>query len=327
LANAEKKNWMTSDIKRIFRTAWELVARLGQKKLPFIIADDQTRRSWARAVKSYDSVPENYKGFFDALPPGERNPFPYTVITPTFRGFIKPENEKLICNPGGRIYVLERIGNKLTSTCYPLEDIFYVEAGKILLYSWITIHGVDSNGVPTSSTIKSSLVTDYLITPVVESIRPATILAKDTDLGTEIAHFDCLGRLNFKFMSYAKKSIRSGEKVIQTILQPEIRAEVLKLFDKTFSRSISTAHLIILTDSELIIIRDDESQSWLKGSRHGGIWSYIPLNKVTSVSLTGKDNDLLVLSILLSEKQHLDSLFQVSMKGELERLVNRFKSY
>ena len=296
-----------------------------KEKQPSITADEQTMLSWARAVRSYDEIPEIYKSFFDALPSGKLNPFPYTVITPKFKGFIKPESEKLICIPGERIYVLERSKNKLVSTCYPLNDVCYVEIGTILLYSWITIAGTDIHGVLTSSTLKFNLVTDYLITPIVESIRCVTAIVTDANPCTETAQFDTLISSNFKFMNYAKRSIRPGEKVIQAILQPEIRSEVLKLFNVPFSRLVSTAHLTILTDTELIIIRDDEKQGWLKGARYGGVWRYIPLDKVTASSITAKENDLLVLSILLTENQHVDSLFQASKKAELDLLLEQLK--
>ena len=299
---------------------------MSKEKLPSITADEQTRLSWGRAARSYDDIPVIYKSFFDALPPDKLDSFPYTVITPKFKGFIKPESEKLISNLGDVIFVVERVGNKLTSICYPLKDICYIEVGAILLYSWITITGVDSNGILMSSTLKFNLVTDYLITPIVEGIRRVTATASDANPCTETAYFDSLIHLNFKFMNYARRSIRPGEKVIQTILQPEIRFEVLKLFSVPLSRLISTAHLTILTDSELIIIRDDEKQGWLKGARYGGIWRYIPLDKVTDVTLTGKENDLVVLSILLTQNQHVDSLFQASKKAELELLQKQLKS-
>ena len=144
--------------------------RTGRVKSTPITADEQTRLSWARAIRSYDDVPAIYKSFFDALPPDERAQFPYTGITPKFKGFITLESEKLLCNTGNVIYVVEKVGHKLTSICYPLRDISYIEVGAILLYSWITITGTDTHGVLASSILKFNRVTDYLIAPIVESI-------------------------------------------------------------------------------------------------------------------------------------------------------------
>jgi hypothetical protein len=316
---------MPPDIKHIVSRTWEPIASFGKEKLPVLTAAEQTRLSWARRVKSYDDLPELYKGFFDALPPHERNQFPYTVLTPTFKGFRKPENEKLICMPGERVCVLESIENKVLPVCYPLADINYVEAGAILLYAWITINGLDEQGQLASSTLKFSAVTDSLLAPYVESMRPRISEAREAYLWTETDHFDSLANTNFKFMSYAKKSIRPGEKVIQSLFQPEIRTELFKLYAVTISRSVSPAHLSILTDSELIIIRDDESQRWLQGVRNGGIWTYIPLSKVSSVSLSHKEQNLLVLSICLPENQHVDCLFQDSRKGKVERLLSQLE--
>jgi hypothetical protein len=88
-------------------------------------------------------------------------------------------------------------------------------------------------------------------------------------------------------------------------------------------RTISATHMSILTDRELIVIREDATQR--KEDRYGGIWNYIPLNKIISLSLSEIDNNLLVLLIQLPENIQLELLFQVSARGEINQLMNRFK--
>ena len=79
----------------------------------------------------------------------------------------------------------------------------------------------------------------------------------------------------------------------------------------------------ILTDRELIVIREDITRR--KDDRYGGIWDYIPLIKILSLTLKVKDRNLLVLTIQLPENTCLELLFQVSAKGELNQLLNQFK--
>lgn len=306
----------------ILRTAWESVISPRIEKLPWLTAGELTRLSWAKAVESYDKVPEIYKGFFKTLL-GDTSEFPYAVLTPTFEGFIRRDNEKLIFSLGSKVYVLERARDKLTSTCYPFEAISYIEVGAILLNSWIKIRGVASNGILTSCTLKFNSVTDYLFTPILEKIRTATHTAGDTDQSSERAKFDYLAHLNFKFMNYARRSIVPGEKVLHTILQPEIRAKILMLFGKSWFRTISTSHLVILTDRQLIIIKDENPGGGRDDTRYGGIWNYIPLDKITSVSLAEKGDNLLTLSIHLPQNDQIDSLFSVSNKQEVELFLNR----
>ena len=309
----------------ILRTAWESVMSLGIEKLSRLTADELTRLSWAKAVESYDKVPEIYQDFIKTLL-GDTSEFPYAVLTPTFEGFIRRDNEKLIFSLDSKIYILEKARDKLSSTCYPFEAISYVEVGAILLNSWIKIRGVASNGILTSSTLKFNSVTDYLFTPILEKIRTATDTG-DTDQSSERAKFDYLVHLNFKFMNYARRSIVPGEKVLYTILQPEIRARIVRLFGMSLFRTISTSHLVILTDRQLIIIKDENPGRWGDDSRYGGIWNYIPLGKIASVSLAEKGDDLLTLSIHLPQNDQIDSLFSVSNKQEVELFLNRLKSF
>ena len=88
--------------------------------------------------------------------------------------------------------------------------------------------------------------------------------------------------------------------MIQAIFQPEIRAKVFTLLGKSFYRMVSPAKAIILTDCELIAIREEEKACG--AGRYGGIWDYLPLNKIRNVSLRERDGGLLALSVELPEE-------------------------
>ena len=313
---------MLTKMRNILWMNWRQVYTSTIAGLPTLSAAEQTKSSWAKSIESYDAVPNVYKDFFEPFLADGRV-FPYTVLTPSYEGFIHRTTEKLICNFGHEIYVLERSGNTFEAQCYPLEGISYVEVRTILLDSRIKISGVTRHGVPTSSTLKFNSVTDYLFTPILERIRLATFDSKDAAQSSELEKFDHWVRLNYKFMNYAKHSLLAGEKVIHTIMQPEIRASVLTVLGKTYYRTISPTHVSILTDRELILIREEVRKSG--EDKYGGIWDYIPLNKIVTLSLSGKDSNLLVLSIQLPESARLEYLFQASAKREIDQLLERFR--
>ena len=99
---------MQADIKKTLKAPWDRLTNLNLDNLPLLTASEQTKRSWAKEIESFDKVPQIYKGFFDAhLDDG--TPFPYTVITPTFNGFIRRENEKLICSQDNKIFIPGRL--------------------------------------------------------------------------------------------------------------------------------------------------------------------------------------------------------------------------
>lgn len=95
------------------------------------------------------------------------------------------------------------------------------------------------------------------------------------------------------------------------------------ILGKTYYRILSRAVASILTDRELIIIQD--AGRVYKKNNYGGIWNYIPLNKIGTLSLGEKSSDLLVLSIHLPDSVRLEYIFQASAKGELDQLLYQFR--
>jgi hypothetical protein len=315
---------MQKGVQRNLRTTQRRVARPIVKEPSMYAIAEQTRASWAKSVTRFDEVPEAFQDFFKTLL-GDASPWPYTLLLPTCEGFMRQENGRLVSSLGDKIYIMERARNKITCTCYPIQDISYVEQGVILLYAWVKINGIASDDVPSSTTLKFNAVTDYLLAPIIETIRSATGGLEDIDRSLELAKFDYLARLNFKFMSYGRHSILPGEKVIHTVLQPEIRNKIFTALGRSFSRIISTAHISILTDRELILIRDEEQSQWSRDARYGGTRSYIPLNKIISVSLTRKEHDLLALSIHLPGNDQIVSLFSTSNEREADLFLDRLE--
>jgi len=58
--------------------------------------------------------------------------------------------------------------------------------------------------------------------------------------------------------------------------------------------------------------------------RYGGIWDYIPLNKIQALTLKRKAGDLLELSIQLCHQRHLEILFQAALEAEVEQFIQSF---
>jgi hypothetical protein len=290
-------------------------------------AEEQTKLSWARVAKSRAEIPDAYGAFFDALPAQEKDPFPYTVISPTYRGFLQPENEKIICRIGGNIHVMEIQDRRLSSVCYPLADIILVEAGTILLSSWFMVHGRESRGSLATSTMKFNSVTEPLFAPFLEEFRlTARGATKEEGAAADTSPFDALADADFKFMNYARGSIQPGERTVQVILQPEIRKSFFNLTGMKLSRQITPAHLTILTDGELIFIREDNSQRRLSERRYGGVWRYIPLNKITSTAHAETENKTIILLVNLVGKGRLESVFDISQEENIAKLQKAIRT-
>ena len=280
------------------------------------------RSSWAMRIESYADLPDVYKGFFEPFL-ADRKDFPYTVLTPTHERFIHRQSEKLISDFGREIYILERNGSTVDPHCYPVDGISYVEFRTALLASSFKVYGMTNQEVHTSCTLIFNSITDYLFKPF---LKKARLGANDSETATknpEVEKFDHLADVNFKFMNFAKHSLLGGEKVLHFTLQSEIRESIVKFLKKTYFRTISPTHMSILTDRELIVIREDESRR--KEDRYGGIWDFISLNKIVSMIVSEKNDDLLGLTVQLPEDTGFELLFQISAKEELDQLLNQFK--
>ena len=126
-------------------------------------------------------------------------------------------------------------------------------------------------------------------------------------------------------MNYGRESLVPGEKVLQILLQPEIREPLWKILGKTFYKPVALAHLTILTDRELILIQDAQRKTESKKSEYGGTWQYIPLHCINSIQISKTSNERIVLSIQVQPNQTLDRLFEASSPPELEQLCARFQ--
>lgn len=278
---------------------------------------EQTKSSWARRVPSYAAAPPAYQEFFEPLQATGQD-LPYAVLAPSYEGFLHRATEKLVCAFGQAIHVLEKSGNTFEATRFPLAGISDVQVRTVLLDAHVKICGLTEHGAPACCTIRFNAVTDYLFRPIVEWIRRAILGAGDVPQDSQRERFDHLVRVNYKFMNYARHSLLPGEQVIQSILQPEIRESALSLLGKTYYRTLSPTHMSILTAGELITIREEHRRGQ---DRYGGVWDYVPLNKIVSLSLSEKGTGLLGLSIGLPAGASLDCLFQASAKRDLEQLI------
>lgn len=244
-------------------------------------------------------------------------------MTPTFEGIFQAQTtEKLVCILDRDIYILERTASTVKVYAYALEAISCVELKIVLLISQITLCGITQEGTPVSVTIKFNTVTEMLFEPLLEKIRRTSVGFDEGDLESEMRKFDYLETINFKFMNYARRTLLEGETVLQVILQPKVRARVARILGKSFYRIVSPAHLSILTDRELILIREEDNKQ--APGDYGKVWRYIGLNKILKLSLTEENNALARLSIQLPEGARIENLFQASAKPEIDRFISRF---
>lgn len=280
----------------------------------------QTMLSWARVIESYAEIPDAYKSSCKAVLEN-CHPFPYVVLAPINSDAGRKATEKLICEINDVLHIWEHVGSQIVSISYPLKTIYSFEAGNILLFSWFTINGLSSDGTLSSTVITFNTATGRLLSPFIKNLRPTPTGVDEAIWLAELAKFDRLSSANFKFMNYARESLMHGEKVIHFIVQPTIRKNIFTLFGYKFYRTLALSHFALLTDKEVIFIRDDEQSPEIRGKaeRYGGVWQYVPLRNIASVELIEAVDGLITLSLKLTYgNQKLNKVFEASSKKELE---------
>ena len=244
----------------------------------------KTMSSWSRLVSSIDSIPEVFRGYINEEEFGSET-FPYTIFIPPCRWGFNKVNPKLLYVLKNRLHILEKDKKTVKETCYTFENLNYVEFGTVLLYSWIEFNG-EENGIPQVSRLEFNTVTLNIFSNLVGIIRSGINNYGQRDRDSELAKFNHLSRLNYKFMSYGRQGVMLGGKVTAMIYQPEILVEKARVLGRVFLKKAANPHLSILTDRELIIITDADR----KYTKYGGVSTFIPLSRITRISYKTSDS-------------------------------------
>jgi hypothetical protein len=277
----------------------------------------ETTRTWARRLRSYEEIPHEFQPAF----PKDEDHFPYTLLIPEDRlSLFRKRNKKTLCVYEDRFLLLEALRNEIQTSSNMFTDVLYLERGKILLYSWLKI-------VTPSDTlmIRFNTTNEYLFDPVLEQVRQGMSNSHPHDAALngneqELSKFDYLIKVNFKYMNYGRKSIRPDDPVIGIVYEPERCIQEFRLFNRTLFRRYATDHLSILTEKELILIKEDKRVRIDKESKHGGVFTYIPRRQIRDVSfISDPRNSHCTMEITLSENTRLASEFS-SANEELELL-------
>jgi hypothetical protein len=320
---------MTSSIspKINFRQAWQRLLRTSPSLRAAFTGEQISKQLWAKKVHNFESLPEAFQPVLNDLIK-DKTSFPYTVLTPTFEGYLEQENEKLALCLDHRLIILEKDLQEVAITSYRLENIYRIEFGKILLKAWIHICGTDDQGQFSISKLRFNSVTDYLFKPFIEAGRDLDEPVEPVDMQVEREKFSPLKWKHFKFMNYACISLLPCEHVQQYIFQPEMETDHTRLFGLTlFKRTTCLSHILILTDRELISIRDDETSQHLKDrSRYGGIRNYVSLNHLQDLIIKDAPYGMVNLIVILPSGDKICMSFDKERVPELEQFVEKVKA-
>jgi hypothetical protein len=242
------------------------------------------------------------------------------VLTPAYKGSGDGITGKLVCTIGHTFYVLEQKDNKLLKVCYPIDEINYVEVIHRPSDLFVKINGSTNLGLPSISVFGCSKTTDLVFAPLFQRIRLRIVSLNEKAPSRHMERLDRWKELNTQVIERAKHCLMPGETVIESILQPEIRPGIFSL-DKASRKAKCPTHICILTDKELVLIREEPSLG--KKDKCGSVCNFIPLSRINSLAVTQENEKLLVFSIHISNGVVFETLFDPSLQKDVERFLAR----
>ena len=272
----------------------------------------------ARVIESYDSVPGIYQEFFlSHLSKGQA--FPYVVLTPACETSVSKITGKLLCTIDHTLYVLEENQTNMKEVCYPIDEINYVEVTHCLSNLFVKIDGVTNLGISTASIFGCSNTTDKIFTPLFQRIRLRVVSLNEKAPSRHLDRLDRWNAVQSRVMDMARHCLLAGETVVHAILQPEIRGSLFSNLDGILHGMRYPAHICVLTDKELVLIREDPSQG--RKDPRGSVCNFIPLNKIASFSTGREKGNILTVSFQLSNGELFGSLFDTSLENDVNQFL------
>ncbi len=161
------------------------------------------------------------------------------MLVPAFEGFLRRSPEKLACDLGDGVAVLEKSEGGCQATVFPYPGICRIEWREALLEASLQVSGCTQEGDYATASLRFNAVSDYLLQPLVERMRRGAAEIELAGEAADAGQFEGWARQSYKFMNYARRSLLPGESVVGAILQPEILKPVVSVLGRTFYRTLA----------------------------------------------------------------------------------------
>jgi hypothetical protein len=286
------------------------------KDKPKMTGSVQTMLTWTRVALSEDEIPSEYLPYFNKLT-FDCEVFPYTLIAPPMKNRWYKPVERLITCIGDQLFVLEKQNKKISQQSMHLNPGIDLELGNSLLFSWITLRDLSTGARTRKIILTFNAATARHYEPLLRKIRPS-IKADSTDQAQNPTSLQkALVSADFKFNHFAQESILPGEMVRDSLWQPAFKTPSFTLLGKNLFHIKTLAHMTILTQSELILLWDDERGLENRGVRYGGIRRFIPIKHIKHVSVNNPVNHASSLFLTLSDDSHVYRSFESNNQNAL----------
>jgi hypothetical protein len=304
---------------------WQRLTSASQSTRRYLPASSQTKRSWARVADSLSSIPVYYQDQIEVIA-AAHGCFPYSIVTPTYEGFLAKESEKVICAFSDKLYVLSNHSGIIDTQTVVYSAITYIQHASVLLKSWLKWTVVEPGSSPEEFVIRYNSASERCFRPLLKLMRsnwrgqPSPAV----HIGTQCLQY--IEQLDYKMYNYAVSSLLPGQQLHSCLYQSAVQQDLIRLPRAILSRTISPAHLAIMTDDELILISDGEHAKWHSHRRYGGIWTIIPLSKIDNISIAEDTKRLLTVKYGLINGETLSRKYRIDNQAKIVQFTQEITS-
>jgi len=243
----------------------------------------KTTDSWTKEINNFSSLPEKLQLEVNKILKMQDNNHPLTVNVPKNEKFESSESLLIIFDE--LIYVLENQEGYIETYKINYSDINFIELNIVLLNSYITLN--DGN---ISKKIYFNTSSEGFFHQLIGKIRSCKISISQNDSSFE--NIDYLQEIDIKLYNYSRYALKYHEEIIDTVYQN-------RHDESEFGSSIT-----ILTDNELVFIKEPNKEKQPMDSLYGGHWVYVSLDQIIDVSIENIKNESMFSLILHFKDDH-----------------------
>jgi hypothetical protein len=283
------------------------------------MASTETMKAWAIEIKSEEDIPDLFRMAYTQLNQ-ETESLPYSVYLPHNEKTNKPDSDQMVILQDDRIVILKKEETVLRHE-YPFDSIQMIQIGTVLLQSWIRIF-CEAEGKPKDVVLYFDTVVETLFDPFIQSARKNMLNWQTAQTVTSVTdELDYLKESSLKFLNYGRASLLPGQQVRSSVFQPHTKDA-----NEAVPEGSTTPHLMILTDEELILIQETKQKKRSATQKYSGIWSHIPIGRITEVSLeAGAITGWERMKVHFDGQLSLDVEFDKNNRERIAQLAEKLK--
>lgn len=260
----------------------------------------KSTESWAIPVIARENLPARFVQAVATYFASDEAP--YMLLNPRQDSEKQLSDEKLICLGQDKLVILS---DDRSPFIVHKHEVLTLRLEELLLAYSMTISTLTDE-----ITIAYNAACADLFEPIALALRDKGEAPKDGRM--EWQQVNKLAAHDLKFANYMRQLVRDSGQLIDYVLQPE-----MDVGEKT----IAAAHLVILTETELIWVLNEE-KAWATEPIYGAIVMIAPRTRlVSSTAVPSPEYGLIHLTITLAGDKSWSIPFAPERHEDLERLI------